>query len=62
VTGRRFAGDHTVLTVRPGAGPTLTVPVWRAVPPEVGAAVTVALDPTRLHPLEQPGPRAREHR
>jgi thiamine transport system ATP-binding protein len=52
VTGRRFAGDHTVVTVATTAGPTLTVPVWRARAPEVGSAVTVALDPTRLHPLE----------
>jgi thiamine transport system ATP-binding protein len=51
VTGRRFAGDHTVVTVRTDAGPALTVPVWRAMPPEVGDAITVALDPTRLHPL-----------
>jgi thiamine transport system ATP-binding protein len=52
VTGRRFAGDHTVITVAAGTGPTLTVPVWRARAPEVGATVTVALDPARLHPLE----------
>jgi thiamine transport system ATP-binding protein len=52
VVGRRFAGDHTVLTVRADAGPVLAVPVWRAIPPEVGATVTVALDPSRLHPLE----------
>jgi hypothetical protein len=32
------------------------------VPPEVGAEVTVALDPTRLHPLEPPGRRARGRR
>jgi thiamine transport system ATP-binding protein len=51
VTGRRFAGDHTVVTVRTDAGPVLTVPVWRAMPPEIGEAITVALDPTRLHPL-----------
>jgi thiamine transport system ATP-binding protein len=52
VTGRRFAGDHTVVTVAPTSGPVLTVPVWRALPPEVGTDVVVALDPTRLHPLE----------
>jgi thiamine transport system ATP-binding protein len=51
VTGRRFAGDHTVVTVATAAGPTLTVPVWRAFPPDVGGTVTVALDPTRVHPL-----------
>jgi thiamine transport system ATP-binding protein len=62
VTGRRFAGDHSVVSVRPAAGPLLSVPVWRAVPPEIGAEVTVALDPTRLHPLEPAGRRARGHR
>jgi thiamine transport system ATP-binding protein len=51
VTGRRFAGDHTVVSVATPAGPSLTVPVWRAAPPEVGALVTVALDPSRVHPL-----------
>jgi thiamine transport system ATP-binding protein len=51
VTGRRFAGDHTVVTVRPARGPLLTVPVWRASPPEVGATVTVAIDPARVHAL-----------
>jgi thiamine transport system ATP-binding protein len=62
VTGRRFAGDHTVVSVQPSAGPLLTVPVWRAVPPEVGTEVTVALDPTRLHPLEPSGRRAHGRR
>jgi thiamine transport system ATP-binding protein len=51
VTGRRFAGDHTVVTVEAAGGPALTVPVWRTAPPEVGDTVTVALDPRRVHPL-----------
>jgi thiamine transport system ATP-binding protein len=51
VTGRRFAGDHTVVTVEAAGGPVLTVPVWRTAPPEVGDTVTVALDPSRVHPL-----------
>jgi thiamine transport system ATP-binding protein len=53
VTRRRFAGDHTIVTVAATSGPVLTVPVWRASAPEAGAAVTVALDPTRVHPLER---------
>jgi hypothetical protein len=52
VTGRRFAGDHTVLTVEPPSGPTLRVPVWGTEAPAVGSAVRVALDPARVHLLE----------
>jgi thiamine transport system ATP-binding protein len=51
VIGRRFAGDHTVVTVETAGGPVLGVPVWRTLPPDVGDTVTVALDPTRVHPL-----------
>jgi thiamine transport system ATP-binding protein len=54
VVGRRFAGDHTVVTVATCRGVELRVPVWRADPPELDEPVTVALDPTRVHPLQDP--------
>jgi hypothetical protein len=51
VTGRRFAGDHLRVQVRPTEGPTLTVPVWRGPDITVGDAVAIALDPCAVHRL-----------
>jgi thiamine transport system ATP-binding protein len=53
VEGRRFAGDHTVVTVvpDPAGAPPLRVPLRGVAAPAVGDRVVVALDPSGLHPL-----------
>jgi thiamine transport system ATP-binding protein len=60
VERRRFAGTHTVIVVRVGGGPKLTVDVGHDVAPQAGADVRLALSPRGLHPLpdgaEDPGP------
>ncbi len=52
IVGRRFAGDHLRVTVDPGTGPTLTVPVWRGSVPEPGSDLELALDPQAARILE----------
>jgi thiamine transport system ATP-binding protein len=51
VVGRRFAGDHLRVRVRTRSGPEVTVPVWRGKAPQVGDAVTLALDPSAARVL-----------
>ncbi len=52
IVGRRFAGDHIRVTVDPGAGPALSVPVWRGSVPEPGSDLDLALDPRAARVLE----------
>ena len=61
VVSRRFVGDHQRIVVRPTAGPTLAVPVWRSGAPEPGRPVRLGLDPHAVHLLAA-GEREPSHR
>jgi thiamine transport system ATP-binding protein len=49
VVGRRFAGDHVVVTVALSAGPEVDLACWGGDAPQVGDAVHVTIDPDATH-------------